>query len=46
MNVPPGEHLFPKPVTVRANRMDEIDQLKVSFNRMVEQLEISRKREI
>ena len=46
MNVPPGEHLFPKPVTVRANRMDEIDQLKVSFNRMVEQLEKSRKREI
>ena len=46
MNVPPGEHLFPKPVTVRANRMDEIDKLKVSFNSMVEKLEKSRKREI
>ncbi|MGO3170124.1 MAG: HAMP domain-containing sensor histidine kinase [Bavariicoccus seileri] len=46
MDIPTGEHPFPKPVAVRTDRMDEIDQLKVSFNRMIEQLEESHKREI
>lgn len=46
MEVPTGEYPFPKPVVVRVGRMDEIDQLKASFNRMIEQLEESRKREI
>src|SRR5690625_2371558 len=45
MDLPTGEYPFPKPVAVRTDRMDEIDQLKVSFNRMIEQLEESRKRE-
>ncbi|MBY7141908.1 sensor histidine kinase [Virgibacillus sp. NKC19-3] len=45
MDVPTGEYPFPKPVAVRTDRMDEIDQLKVSFNRMIEQLEESHKRE-
>ncbi|GIN70293.1 hypothetical protein J14TS2_07680 [Bacillus sp. J14TS2] len=46
MEIPEGKHPFPKPVVVRTDRMDEIDQLKASFNRMIEQLEESRKREI
>lgn len=36
---------FPKPVSVQADRMDEIDQLGSSFNWMIQQLEDSRKRE-
>lgn len=36
---------FPKPITVQADRMDEIDQLGSSFNWMIQQLEDSRKRE-
>ncbi|WP_433620554.1 HAMP domain-containing sensor histidine kinase [Paenibacillus cellulositrophicus] len=36
---------FPKPISVQADRMDEIDQLGSSFNWMIQQLEDSRKRE-
>lgn len=36
---------FPKPIPVQADRMDEIDQLRSSFNWMIQQLEDSRKRE-
>lgn len=36
---------FPKPLSVQADRMDEIDQLGSSFNWMIQQLEDSRKRE-
>jgi len=36
---------FPKPISVQADRMDEIDQLGSSFNWMMQQLEDSRKRE-
>lgn len=36
---------FPKPITIQADRMDEIDQLGNSFNWMIQQLENSRKRE-
>ncbi|RAR40651.1 HAMP domain-containing sensor histidine kinase [Paenibacillus sp. MDMC362] len=35
---------FPKPISVQSDRMDEIDQLGVSFNWMIQQLEDSRKR--
>ncbi|WP_254659870.1 HAMP domain-containing protein [Paenibacillus sp. KS1] len=34
---------FPKPISVQADRMDEIDQLGSSFNWMIQQLEDSRK---
>ncbi|WP_213655226.1 HAMP domain-containing sensor histidine kinase [Paenibacillus vini] len=34
---------FPKPISVQADRMDEIDQLGSSFNWMIQQLEGSRK---
>ncbi|MEK5643267.1 MULTISPECIES: HAMP domain-containing sensor histidine kinase [Paenibacillus] len=36
---------FPKPISVQAARMDEIDQLGSSFNWMIQRLEDSRKRE-
>lgn len=36
---------FPKPISLQADRMDEIDQLGSSFNWMIQQLEDSRKRE-
>ncbi|WP_339224184.1 HAMP domain-containing sensor histidine kinase [Paenibacillus sp. FSL W7-1332] len=35
---------FPKPISVQSDRMDEIDQLGMSFNWMIQQLEDSRKR--
>ncbi|MEC0206589.1 HAMP domain-containing sensor histidine kinase [Paenibacillus lautus] len=35
---------FPKPISVQSDRMDEIDQLGISFNWMIQQLEDSRKR--
>ncbi|WP_410768761.1 sensor histidine kinase [Fontibacillus sp. BL9] len=35
---------FPEPISVQADRMDEIDQLGSSFNWMIHQLEGSRKR--
>ncbi|WP_036619439.1 HAMP domain-containing sensor histidine kinase [Paenibacillus alvei] len=35
---------FPKPISVQADRMDEIDQLGSSFNWMIQQLEDSRER--
>lgn len=35
---------FPKPISVQLGRMDEIDQLGISFNWMIQQLEDSRKR--
>lgn len=34
---------FPKPISVQADRMDEIDQLGSSFNWMIQQLKESRK---
>lgn len=34
---------FPKPISVQADRMDELDQLGSSFNWMIQQLEGSRK---
>ena len=36
---------LPRPVSVRTDRMDEVDQLEASFNRMIRQLEDSRLRE-
>lgn len=36
---------FPKPISDQSDRMDEIDQLGSSFNWMIQQLEVSRKRE-
>ncbi|MEI3606566.1 HAMP domain-containing sensor histidine kinase [Pseudogracilibacillus sp. SE30717A] len=36
---------FPEPVSVQMNRLDEIDQLGITFNWMIQQLEDSRKRE-
>jgi len=38
-------HTFPKPLPVPTDHQDEIDELGASFNWMIEQLEISRKRE-
>ncbi|MEF7439948.1 HAMP domain-containing sensor histidine kinase [Paenibacillus lautus] len=35
---------FPKPISVQADRMDELDQLGSSFNWMIQELEGSRKR--
>lgn len=37
-------NLFPQPISVQSDRMDEIDQLGSSFNWMIHQLEDSRKR--
>lgn len=39
-------NLFPRPISVQSDRMDEIDQLGSSFNWMIEQLEDSRKRAV
>ncbi|WP_276354756.1 HAMP domain-containing sensor histidine kinase [Cohnella caldifontis] len=36
---------LPKPVSVRTDRLDEIGRLEASFNRMIRQLEDSRRRE-
>ncbi|WP_150271158.1 sensor histidine kinase [Paenibacillus tepidiphilus] len=46
MSSPANGHSFPEPVSVQSDRMDEIDQLGSSFNRMIQQLEDSRKREM
>ncbi|MDQ0169369.1 signal transduction histidine kinase [Paenibacillus tundrae] len=45
MSFAADHHSFPTPVSVKVDRMDEIDQLGSSFNWMIEQLEESRKRE-
>ncbi|MFS0723591.1 histidine kinase dimerization/phospho-acceptor domain-containing protein [Paenibacillus sp. 1P07SE] len=37
---------LPQPVPVQTGRMDEVDQLQASFNRMLRQLEESRSREL
>lgn len=39
-----GHNVLPEPVPVQTDRMDEIDQLGSSFNRMIQQLEDSRRR--
>lgn len=45
MSTPPAADSWPEPVLIQKDRMDEIDQLGGSFNRMIRQLENSRKRE-
>lgn len=45
MSFSANNNSFPKPISVQADRMDEIDQLGISFNWMIQQLEVSRKRE-
>lgn len=45
MSFSANNNSFPKPISVQADRMDEIDQLGSSFNWMIQQLEDSRKRE-
>lgn len=45
MSAHPDGARFPHPVSVRTDRMDEVDQLEASFNRMIRQLEESRLRE-
>ncbi|WP_340023613.1 HAMP domain-containing sensor histidine kinase [Paenibacillus sp. FSL K6-1096] len=45
MSAAPTADSWPEPVLVQKDRMDEIDQLGGSFNRMIRQLEDSRVRE-
>lgn len=45
MSCSANNNSFPKPISVRTDRMDEIEQLGSSFNWMIQQLEASRKRE-
>ncbi|OXS52656.1 two-component sensor histidine kinase [Cohnella sp. CIP 111063] len=46
MAVPADGDRLPRPMSVRSARVDEIGQLEASFNRMVLQLEDSRRREL
>ncbi|QUL52148.1 HAMP domain-containing histidine kinase [Paenibacillus tritici] len=45
MSATPAADSWTEPVLIQKDRMDEIDQLGGSFNRMIKQLEDSRKRE-
>jgi len=45
MSFSANHNLFPKPISVQTDHIDEIDQLGISFNWMIQQLEDSRKRE-
>ncbi|WGU96040.1 HAMP domain-containing sensor histidine kinase [Paenibacillus dendritiformis] len=45
MSFSANNNSFPKPISVRTDRMDEIDHLGSSFNWMIQQLEDSRRRE-
>lgn len=45
MTVSANNNIFPNPIPVQTDRMDEIDKLGNSFNWMIQQLEVSRKRE-
>ncbi|MFC4597694.1 sensor histidine kinase [Cohnella hongkongensis] len=46
MSVPADGVRIPRPLSVRTERVDEVGQLEASFNRMIQQLENSRRREL